>query len=614
MCGIVAYAGHQEAYPILIEGLKRLEYRGYDSAGVALLSDDDQLNIHKTKGKVSDLEAYARPRNVSGHIGIAHTRWATHGEPNQVNAHPHCSQSGNIALIHNGIIENYLSLRKELEKRGYSFRSETDTEVLTNLIEDVQKTENVTLFDAVRIALNQVVGAYAIVVIEKGHPDQLIAARKGSPLVIGIGRNEYYIASDATPIVGRTQKVVYLDDEQVACVKLGEELHIKTIDNVEAEAYVQKLQMSLDSIEKSGFDHFMLKEIYEQPDIVRDTMRGRLLPEQGIVKLGGIADYERHLLYADNIIFVACGTSWHASLVGSYLIEALARIRVKVEYASEFRYRDPVITPHDVVIAVSQSGETADTLAAINLAKEKGAVVLGICNVIGSSISRATDAGIYTHAGPEIGVASTKAFSAQVTVMALLALRLAELKNSLTEERRRELVTELNHIPDKIKETLQNSDIVKTIAEKFKDVRNMLYLGRLQNYPVALEGALKLKEISYIHAEGYPAAEMKHGPIALIDKNMPVVFIATNRHTYEKVLSNIHEVKARQGIIIAVVSQNDVEVRKIADYVLEIPESESIYSPLLATVPLQLLAYHIAVMRGCNVDQPRNLAKSVTVE
>ncbi len=614
MCGIVAYAGHQEAYPILIEGLKRLEYRGYDSAGVALLSDDDQLNIHKTKGKVSDLEAYARPRNVSGHIGIAHTRWATHGEPNQVNAHPHCSQSGNIALIHNGIIENYLSLRKELEKRGYSFRSETDTEVLTNLIEDVQKTENVTLFDAVRIALNQVVGAYAIVVIEKGHPDQLIAARKGSPLVIGIGRNEYYIASDATPIVGRTQKVVYLDDEQVACVKLGEELHIKTIDNVEAEAYVQKLQMSLDSIEKAGFDHFMLKEIYEQPDIVRDTMRGRLLPEQGIVKLGGIADYERHLLYADNIIFVACGTSWHASLVGSYLIEALARIRVKVEYASEFRYRDPVITPHDVVIAVSQSGETADTLAAINLAKEKGAVVLGICNVIGSSISRATDAGIYTHAGPEIGVASTKAFSAQVTVMALLALRLAELKNSLTEERRRELVTELNHIPDKIKETLQNSDIVKTIAEKFKDVRNMLYLGRLQNYPVALEGALKLKEISYIHAEGYPAAEMKHGPIALIDKNMPVVFIATNRHTYEKVLSNIHEVKARQGIIIAVVSQNDVEVRKIADYVLEIPESESIYSPLLATVPLQLLAYHIAVMRGCNVDQPRNLAKSVTVE
>lgn len=614
MCGIVAYAGHQEAYPILIEGLKRLEYRGYDSAGVALLSEDDQLNIHKTKGKVSDLEAYARPRNVSGHIGIAHTRWATHGEPNQVNAHPHCSQSGNIALIHNGIIENYLSLRKELEKRGYSFCSETDTEVLTNLIEDVQKTENVTLFDAVRIALNQVVGAYAIVVIEKGHPDQLIAARKGSPLVIGIGRNEYYIASDATPIVGRTQKVVYLDDEQVACVKLGEELHIKTIDNVEAEAYVQKLQMSLDSIEKAGFDHFMLKEIYEQPDIVRDTMRGRLLPEQGIVKLGGIADYERHLLYADNIIFVACGTSWHASLVGSYLIEALARIRVKVEYASEFRYRDPVITPHDVVIAVSQSGETADTLAAINLAKEKGAVVLGICNVIGSSISRATDAGIYTHAGPEIGVASTKAFSAQVTVMALLALRLAELKNSLTEERRRELVTELNHIPDKIKETLQNSDIVKTIAEKFKDVRNMLYLGRLQNYPVALEGALKLKEISYIHAEGYPAAEMKHGPIALIDKNMPVVFIATNRHTYEKVLSNIHEVKARQGIIIAVVSQNDVEVRKIADYVLEIPESESIYSPLLATVPLQLLAYHIAVMRGCNVDQPRNLAKSVTVE
>ena len=614
MCGIVAYVGHQDAYPILIEGLKRLEYRGYDSAGVALLNENNELNVYKAKGKVSDLEAKAADKDVSGHIGIAHTRWATHGEPNEVNAHPHLSKSGNIALIHNGIIENYLSLRKELEKRGFSFKSSTDTEVLTNLIEDVQQSEHVDLFEAVRIALNHVVGAYAIAIVEKGHPDELIAARKGSPMVIGIGDGEFFIASDATPIVGRTQKVVYLEDEQVVRIKLGEELHIKTIQDVEAIPYVQELKMNLDSIEKAGFDHFMMKEIYEQPTIVRDTMRGRLHPESNSVKLGGILQYEKQLLYADNIVFVACGTSWHASLVGSYLIEFLAKIRVKVEYASEFRYRHPVITPHDVVIAVSQSGETADTLAAIKLAKEEGAVVLGICNVIGSSISRATDAGIYTHAGPEIGVASTKAFTSQVTVMAMLALRLAELKGTLTTERRTELIQELNNIPEKIQWTLDHSGIVKEIAAKYKDVRNMLYLGRLQNYPVALEGALKLKEISYIHAEGYPAAEMKHGPIALIDKAMPVVFIATNHRTYEKVISNIQEVKARDGKIIAIVSEKDVIARKMADYVIEIPESESIYSPLLATIPLQILAYYIAVMRGCNVDQPRNLAKSVTVE
>ncbi len=614
MCGIVAYVGQQEAYPILIEGLKRLEYRGYDSAGVALLNANDELNVYKAKGKVSDLEASVSGKDISGRIGIAHTRWATHGEPNQTNAHPHLSNSGNMALIHNGIIENYMSLRKELEKRGFTFRSDTDTEVLINLIEDVQQSEHVDLFEAVRIALNHVVGAYAIAIVEKGHPDEIIAARKGSPMVIGIGNDEFFIASDATPIVGRTQKVVYIEDEQVVRVKLGEDLYIRTIHDVEAIPYVQKLEMNLDSIEKAGFDHFMMKEIYEQPRIVRDTMRGRLHPETNTVSLGGIVNYEKQLLYADNIIFVACGTSWHASLVGSYLIEFLAKIRVKVEYASEFRYRHPVITPHDVVIAVSQSGETADTLAAIKLAKEYGAVVLGICNVIGSSISRATDAGIYTHAGPEIGVASTKAFTSQVTVMFMLALRLAELKGSITPEYRAELIHELDSIPEKIQWTLDHSGHVKDIAAKYKDVRNMLYMGRLQNYPVALEGALKLKEISYIHAEGYPAAEMKHGPIALIDKDMPVVFIATNRNTYEKVLSNIQEVKSRDGKIIAIVNEKDVTARGMADHVIEIPDCISIFSPLLATVPLQIFAYHIAVMRGCNVDQPRNLAKSVTVE
>ena len=615
MCGIVAYIGKKDAYPILINGLKRLEYRGYDSAGVALLNDKNELNVYKTKGKVSDLEAFTKAKDISGHIGIAHTRWATHGEPNDINAHPHLSRSGNIALIHNGIIENYLTIRKELENRGYEFKSSTDTEVLVNLIEDVQLTQKVDLFEATRIALNHVNGAYAIALIEKGHPDTLIAARKGSPMVVGIGKNEFFIASDATPIVGLTSKVVYIENEEVMKVKLGENLKLKTIDDVEITPYIQKLQLNLESIEKGGFDHFMLKEIYEQPTTVRDTMRGRLHADLGTVTLGGIFDYEKKILNARNIIIVACGTSWHAGLVGSYLIELYSGIRVKVEYASEFRYRNPVIFPDDVVIAISQSGETADTFAAIEIAKEKGATVLGICNVIGSSISRVTDAGVYTHAGPEIGVASTKAFTAQVAVLTMFAIRLAELTGYIPKSKIMELIHELDLIPEKIKTTLERSkDITKEIAMQMKDVHNALYLGRLQNFPVALEGALKLKEISYIHAEGYPAAEMKHGPIALIDKDMPVIFIATNKSTYEKVVSNVQEVKARQGKIISVVTEGDVLVKEMSDYVIEIPDTECTYAPLLATIPLQLLAYYIAVYRGCNVDQPRNLAKSVTVE
>ena len=615
MCGIVAYIGKRDAYPILINGLKRLEYRGYDSAGVALLNDKNELNVYKTKGKVSDLEQFTKAKDISGHIGIAHTRWATHGEPNDVNAHPHLSRSGNIALIHNGIIENYLTVKKELENRGYVFKSSTDTEVLVNLIEDVQLTQKVDLFEATRIALNHVNGAYAIALIEKGHPDTLIAARKGSPMVVGIGQDEFFIASDATPIVGLTSQVVYIENEEVMKVKLGEELKLKTIDGVKMTPYIQELQLNLESIEKGGFDHFMLKEIYEQPTTVRDTMRGRLHADLGTVTLGGIFDYEKKILNARNIIIVACGTSWHAGLVGSYLIELYSGKRVKVEYASEFRYRNPVIFPDDVVIAISQSGETADTLAAIEIAKEKGATVLGICNVIGSSISRVTDAGVYTHAGPEIGVASTKAFTAQVAVLTMFAIRLAELTGYIPKSKIMELIHELDLIPEKIQTTLERSrDIVKEVAEQMKDVHNALYLGRLQNFPVALEGALKLKEISYIHAEGYPAAEMKHGPIALIDKDMPVIFIATNKSTYEKVVSNVQEVKARQGKIISVVTEGDVLVKEMSDYVIEIPDTECTYAPLLATIPLQLLAYYIAVYRGCNVDQPRNLAKSVTVE
>ena len=612
MCGIVGYIGTKEAYPILINGLYRLEYRGYDSAGVALLNGD--IQVHKCKGKVSDLEKHIGKDKVVGNIGIAHTRWATHGEPNDVNAHPHFSESRDLAIIHNGIIENYLSLKEELIKRGHEFRSATDTEVLVNLIEDIQTNEGVDLLEAVRIALNQVVGAYAIVVISKEFPDMLIAARKGSPLVIGIGKNEFFLASDATPIVEYTQNVVYLDDEEMAIVQRGKELKIKTIKNKEKIPYVQKLQMSLNTLEKGGYEHFMLKEIFEQPRSIKDSFRGRLSAVKGDVRLGGIIDYEPKLINAKRIIIVACGTSWHAALVGEYLIEDLARIPVEVEYASEFRYRNPVLSENDVVIAISQSGETADTLAAIELAKSRGATILGICNVVGSSIARMTHAGSYTHAGPEIGVASTKAFTAQVTVLILMALRLAKIKGTISTTRFYSLITALENIPGEVEEALKVNDQVRKIAEKYKEVRNFLYLGRGYNFPVALEGALKLKEISYIHAEGYPAAEMKHGPIALIDEAMPVVFIATRKGMYEKVLSNIQEVKARKGKIIAITTQGDTAVKEVADYTIEIPATEELLVPLLATIPLQLLSYHIAVMRDCNVDQPRNLAKSVTVE
>jgi glutamine---fructose-6-phosphate transaminase (isomerizing) len=612
MCGIIAYLGPQEAYPILMKGLYRLEYRGYDSAGIAILNDD--LTVVKTKGKVADLEEFTKKSDLHGTIGIAHTRWATHGEPNNINAHPHFSQSHNLAIIHNGIIENYLTLKKELINRGYTFSSSTDTEVLIHLIEDIQIHENVNLVEAVRIALNQVVGAYAIVIISKNHPDMLIAARKSSPLVVGIGINEMFIASDATPIVEYTKDVVYLNDEELAILERGKPLKIKTIKNKEKTPYIQKLELNLTALEKGGYEHFMLKEIFEQPRSIRDSMRGRLRLQEGIVSLGGIADYEQKLMNAERIIIVACGTSWHAALVGEYLIEELARIPVEVEYASEFRYRNPILCEKDVVIAISQSGETADTLAAIELAKGRGATILGICNVVGSSIPRATHAGSYTHAGPEIGVASTKAFTSQVTVLILLALTIAQKKGTIPKSRFLRIIHELEQIPEKVQKTLLVDPQVVKIAEMYKDHRNFLYLGRGYNFPVALEGALKLKEISYIHAEGYPAAEMKHGPIALIDEEMPVVFIATNKGTYDKALSNIQEVKARKGKVIAIVTEKDELVRELADHVIEIPETEEMLVPLLATVPLQLLSYHIAVMRGCNVDQPRNLAKSVTVE
>jgi glucosamine--fructose-6-phosphate aminotransferase (isomerizing) len=612
MCGIVAYLGSKKAYPILIDGLYKLEYRGYDSAGVAIL--DKGLSVYKTKGKVSKLDAFIKDKNVNGSIGIAHTRWATHGEPNKENAHPHYSMNEKIAIIHNGIIENYATLKEELKGRGYRFNSETDTEVLANLIEDVMHNESCSLQDAVLIALNQVVGAYALVVISEEDPDMLIAARKGSPMVIGIGDDEFYIASDATPIIGYTKNVVYMDDEEIAILKKGQPLKIKTISNKDKTPYVQELEFNLKALEKGGFEHFMLKEIYEQPSSIRDSLRGRLRAKEGVVSLGGIVDFEQKIIHANKIIMIACGTSWHACLVGEYLFEDLARIPVEVEYASEFRYRNPIITEKDVVIAVSQSGETADTLAAIELAKEKGATVLGVCNVVGSSISRATHAGSYTHAGPEIGVASTKAFTAQVTVLTMMALRMAQLKGTVPTSRFMQILHEMEAIPDKVEEVLNDEGVAQMIAEKYKDATNFLYLGRGYNFPVALEGALKLKEISYIHAEGYPAAEMKHGPIALIDKNMPVVFIATNNVIYEKVVSNIQEVKARNGKVIAIVTKGDKVVRGLADYVIEIPETEDMLVPLLASIPLQKLAYYIAVMRGCNVDQPRNLAKSVTVE
>jgi glutamine---fructose-6-phosphate transaminase (isomerizing) len=612
MCGIVAYLGEKQAYPILIKGLKRLEYRGYDSAGIALLDGD--LKVYKCKGKVSDLEHFIGEQSIQGTIGIGHTRWATHGPPNDVNAHPHYSDSKGLVMIHNGIIENYSSLKKEMQKRGHVFYSDTDTEVLIHLIEDIKVNEKVDLFEAVRIALNEVIGAYAIVVMSKKRPDELIAAKKGSPLVIGIGSDEFFIASDATPIVEHTKNVVYLEDEEIAILKKGSELRIVNIKNQVKTPYIHELEMKLEAIEKGGYEHFMLKEIYEQPRSIMDSMRGRLNAEKGIVNLGGIADYANKMVNAKRIIIVACGTSWHAGMVAEYLIEDLARIPVEVEYASEFRYRNPIIDESDVVIAISQSGETADTLAAIELAKSKGATIIGICNVVGSSIPRTTHAGSYTHAGPEIGVASTKAFTAQVTVLTLMALFLGNKKGTIPTSKFKELLVGLQEVPKKVEEVLKTDSQIKYISEIFKDARNFLYLGRGYSFPVALEGALKLKEISYIHAEGYPAAEMKHGPIALIDEEMPVVVIATKGPSYEKVMSNIQEVKARKGKVIAIVTQGDTEVKEMADFTIEIPESDEILVPLISVVPLQLLSYHIAVMRGCNVDQPRNLAKSVTVE
>lgn len=614
MCGIVAYIGKKEAYPIILKGLKRLEYRGYDSAGIALLNNGS-INLYKRQGKVSNLETFAANFDLKGNAGIGHTRWATHGAPNDVNAHPHPSGNNNLVLIHNGIIENYDVLRKELTNLGYIFQSETDTEVLVHLIDDIQKKEKVNLSEAVRLALLNVVGAYAIVVMSKDEPNQLVAARKSSPLVVGIGTdNDFYLASDATPIVEYTKRVVYLEDEEIAVVDLNDGLKIFNIKNQEKTPYIQQLELQLEALEKGGYEHFMLKEIHEQPRSIKDCFRGRLNADEGWVSLGGVKDYEQKMINAQRIVMVACGTSWHACLVGEYLFEDLARINVEVEYASEFRYRNPIINENDVVIAVSQSGETADTLAALELAKSKGATILGICNVVGSSISRITDAGSYTHAGPEIGVASTKAFTAQVTVLTLMALSLAHKKGSISETRFRTILSELELIPEKVKTVLENNDLIEKIASKYKDSSNALYLGRGNSFPVALEGALKLKEISYIHAEGYPAAEMKHGPIALIDENMPVFVVATAGTSYEKVVSNIQEVKARKGQIIAIVTEGDEHVREVADHVIEIPETDEHLVPILATIPFQLLSYHIAVMRNCNVDQPRNLAKSVTVE
>ena len=613
MCGIVAYIGHREVYPILIKGLQRLEYRGYDSAGIAILNGD--LKVYKKAGKVSELNNFAKDKDISGKIGMGHTRWATHGEPNDRNAHPHFSQSGKIAVIHNGIIENYSSIKAELSKRGHTFLSDTDTEVLIHLIEDILDNANVSLDEAVRLALGEVIGAYAIVVLSKDNPGELICARKGSPIVVGVGKeqNEFFIASDATPIIEYTNNVIYLNDGEVAFIKDGQ-LTVKTIDNQVKSPYIHELEMKLEQLEKGGYEHFMLKEIYEQPRSIWDSMRGRIDSKKGFLRLGGVAEYETKFTKAKRIVIIGCGTSWHAGLVAEYLIEDLARIPVEVEYASEFRYRNPVIYEDDIVIPISQSGETADTLAAIELAKSKGATIFGVCNVVGASIPRATHAGAYTHAGPEIGVASTKAFTAQVTVLTLIALQIARYKGTITDSRYHQLMTELEAIPAKVEKVLALNDLIKTLAAKFKDVRNVLYLGRGYGFPVALEGALKLKEISYIHAEGYPAAEMKHGPIALIDEAMPVVVIANKNETYEKVVSNIQEVKARKGKIIAIVTEGDTTVKNLADYVIEIPDADDLLMPLIAVVPLQLLSYHVAVLRGCNVDQPRNLAKSVTVE
>ncbi len=613
MCGIVGYIGTKDAYPILIKGLKRLEYRGYDSAGVALLHDGD-LNVHKCKGKVADLEAFSENKNLSGSVGIGHTRWATHGPPNDVNAHPHVSGDGKLSLIHNGIIENYDVIKENLLSRGHKFESDTDTEVLVHFIEEIHSQEKGDLFDAVRIALNEVHGAYAIVMVDMSNPREVIVAKNSSPLVIGLGENEYFIASDATPIVEYTKNVIYLEDGEIARLNLDTGIKLKTVRNEDKKPYVQELEMQLEALEKGGYDHFMLKEIYEQPRSIQDCMRGRISSAKGEIMLGGIKDHIEEMANADRIIIVACGTSWHAGLVGEYLFEDLARIPVEVEYASEFRYRNPVITENDVVIAVSQSGETADTLAAIKMAKGAGATIIGICNVVGSSISRETHAGSYTHAGPEIGVASTKAFTAQVTVLTQMALLLGKHKKTINSARYSRLLVEIEAIPEKVEIALKSDALIEQIAEIYKDATNALYLGRGYNFPVALEGALKLKEISYIHAEGYPAAEMKHGPIALIDEEMPVFVIATNDASYEKVVSNIQEVKARKGKVVAIVTKGDRTVKNLADHVIEIPHTDDALVPLLATIPLQLLSYHIAVMRGCNVDQPRNLAKSVTVE
>jgi glutamine---fructose-6-phosphate transaminase (isomerizing) len=612
MCGIVAYIGKKDAYPIIIKGLQRLEYRGYDSAGVALLSDD--LHVYKRKGKVKDLKEFVGGKNKSGNIGIGHTRWATHGKPDDTNAHPHLSGNGRLALIHNGIIENYAVLKTALQKEGHTFKSQTDTEILVHLIEEVQKRDNLLIEDAVRLALKQVTGAYAIVVIDKTEPDKLVAARKGSPLVVGIGKDEFFMASDATPIVEYTKKVVYLNDGEVATVHRDGKFEIKNIANDIVTPFIQHLELEIEKLEKGGYDYFMLKEIHEQPQTVADCLRGRLNVEEGSIKIRGLEEFENRILNASRFIIAGCGTSWHAGLVGEYLFEELARVSVEVEYASEFRYRNPVINDKDVVFAISQSGETADTMAALELAKEKGALIYGIVNSVGSSVARLTDAGTYIHAGPEIGVASTKAFTGQVTALTLLALAVGRKRGSIAKPYFHRLLDELARIPEKIKKVLECETQVKYIAGEIKDANNAIYLGRGYNFPVALEGALKLKEISYIHAEGYPAAEMKHGPIALIDENMPVVVIATNKSAYEKIVSNIQEVKARKGIVIAVVTEGDTIIKEIADYTIEIPGTEDPFTPLLSVIPMQLLSYYIAVQRGCNVDQPRNLAKSVTVE
>lgn len=613
MCGIVAYIGHREAYPIIIKGLKRLEYRGYDSAGVALLTPEKSLNIYKKSGKVADLENETNGKDIHASTGMGHTRWATHGAPNDINAHPHLSQNGEFAIIHNGIIENYHSLKTALIARGHEFKSETDTEVLIHLIEEVHKNNNVSFEEAVRMALTQVVGAYAIVILSKSNPNYLIGARKGSPMVVGIGENEHFIASDATPIVEYTRNVVYLNDGELVIID-NNNLTVKTIDNTIKTPYIQELEINLESIEKGGFEHFMLKEIYEQPRSILDSFRGRTHINDGAITMAGVDKFEDKLKNIKRIIIVGCGTSWHAGLVGEYLFEDFARVPVEVEYASEFRYRNPVLDETDFVIAISQSGETADTLAALELAKSKGATIFGVCNVVGSSIPRITDAGAYTHAGPEIGVASTKAFTAQVTALILMALSVAQKRGALSTQRLRELLIELETIPAKVESTLKLDASIKEIANEFKDSRNALYLGRGYGFPIALEGALKLKEISYIHAEGYPAAEMKHGPIALIDEEMPVVIIATQHSNYEKVISNIQEVRARKGRVIAIATEGDEHIKQHADHVIYIPHCEEAMLPLIASVPLQLLSYHVAVMRGCNVDQPRNLAKSVTVE